>query len=156
MTLVDKKFPAAQATAARAKGAPVDPRTLITIPTDPFNENVYRLIPEEYVPPPKEVRYRSKFASQARQEYKVGTKFAASMGPAKVPVPAPTHYLKKGDGSIVQKAGSFYIYLVPKSERDRAIRKAALPAEPAPLVTPSKKDFVKQNALDNINSCFLN
>ncbi|KAI8908364.1 calmodulin-binding-domain-containing protein [Gorgonomyces haynaldii] len=132
------KFPAAQATAKRALGKPVDPRTRVEIPQDPFLESVYALIPKEYIPPKKEARYKSKYADQARKEYVVDDKPAASMGPAHVPLNKPNDFMKKGD--------------VRKGERDRTIRKAALPAEPGPKIEPSRKDFIKQNALDNINS----
>lgn len=74
------------------------PRNTVTIPSDPLLENVYRLIPEEYLPPPKDARYRSQFASQARKEYKANVKSAASMGPLKVPLPPKTDFLKKGGG----------------------------------------------------------
>jgi hypothetical protein len=76
------------------------------IPSDPFNESVYALIPEVIIPPPKEERYRSKFAStfyifpiildQARVEYNQNRKSAASMGPAKVVVNDPSDFLKCG------------------------------------------------------------
>lgn len=90
-------FPAAQSTATRARGPPVDPRTKpVPIPANPAEENVYRLIPEEYVPPPKEKRYRSLYADQARSEYTCHRKNAASMGPAKVHVNPTSEFLKKG------------------------------------------------------------
>jgi hypothetical protein len=66
------------------------------IPADPFDENVYSLIPLELPPPEQKSRYRSKFAGMARQEYKAGVKPAASMGPAKVAVNPPAQFLKKG------------------------------------------------------------
>lgn len=45
--------------------------------------------------PGKPARYRSMFAETAKEEYKKGKKSAASMGPAKVPVPDPNEFLKK-------------------------------------------------------------
>jgi hypothetical protein len=76
---VSKQFPAAQATAQRARGAPIDPRTKqMEIPADAFNECVYRLIPDEYTPPAKEQRYRSQFSQQARKDFVSGMKPAGT------------------------------------------------------------------------------
>ena len=83
------------------------PRNTVSIPSDPLMENVYKLIPEEYLPSPKDQRYRSKFAEQARKEYKANVKPAASMGPLKVPLPPKTEFLKKGGG--VSKPKGLYI-----------------------------------------------
>ena len=66
-----------------------------SIPDDPFEENIYNLIPMELAPTEKTLRYRSKFAGMARREYKAGIKPAASMGPAKVVVNPPSKFLKK-------------------------------------------------------------
>lgn len=100
-------FPAAQATAARARGAPVDPRKkFVEIPRDPMSENVYRLIPGEYNPPRKEKRYISQFATQTRNEYVAGVKPAASMGPAKVPLCPPKEYLKKRAAVLAKPTGN--------------------------------------------------
>ncbi|KAJ3348946.1 hypothetical protein HDU91_006447, partial [Kappamyces sp. JEL0680] len=117
----------------------------VAIPADPLHENVYRLIPEVYVAPPKEQRYRSQFADQARKEYKEDVKKAASMGPLKVPLPPKAEFLKKGHGVAKPQ--------VPKSQRDRSVLKAAVPGpHDAPKIPPCTKNFIKQNALDNINS----
>ncbi|KAJ3254036.1 hypothetical protein HK103_007575 [Boothiomyces macroporosus] len=83
-----------------------DPRAAIPIPADPYLESVYSLIPEEYIAPPKEKRYKSHYSTQARKEYVSDTKKAASMGPAKVPLPAPSHFLKKRQG-VPKKEGWF-------------------------------------------------
>ncbi|KAL2920014.1 hypothetical protein HK105_200080 [Polyrhizophydium stewartii] len=174
------QFPAAQATAARAKGPQVDPRTKpVPIPGDPHDETVYRLIPEEYVVPPKEQRYRSQFADQARGEYNSNRKSTASMGPAKVQVNHPSEFLKRGDrakitvpgepalaaepAAIASEVGagdflaisdfaSFRCALVDKGQPDRTVRKAPVPKTLGDAIQPSHKNFIKQNALDNINS----
>ncbi|KAI8915039.1 calmodulin-binding-domain-containing protein, partial [Entophlyctis helioformis] len=139
-------FPGGRATAARARGPPVDPRSqVIPVPSDAHEENVYRLIPEEYVAPAKEQRYRSQFAEQVRQEYKSDCKPAASMGPAKVVVNHPSEFVKRGDREKIGKP-------VPKGQPDRTVRKAPVPKELGEEFQPSQKDFIKQNALDNINS----
>ena len=93
---------------------PLDAPTVITkshpIPSDPFEESVYALIPQLVVPPAKAERYRSKFAGLARMEYHQDRKSAASMGPAKVVVNHPTHFLKKKDA--LQKEVSSMIKLL--------------------------------------------
>ena len=80
---------------------PTDPSKALTrshpIPSDPFEESVYGLIPQVIIPPPKAERYRSKFANQARVEYFSDRKQTASMGPAKVFVNPPQKFLKKGE-----------------------------------------------------------
>ncbi|KAJ3276005.1 hypothetical protein HDV01_006175 [Terramyces sp. JEL0728] len=75
-----------------------DPRSSIPVPADPFSESVYALIPEVYIPPPKEKRYKSQYSDQAKKEHVAVTKKAASMGPVKVPLPAPSNFLKKRQG----------------------------------------------------------
>ncbi|KAI9193173.1 calmodulin-binding-domain-containing protein [Polychytrium aggregatum] len=124
------------------------PNTIITthpVPPDPFEESVYGLIPVEYEPPPKQDMYRSKFASQARKEYWNGLKASASMGPAKVGVNDPRDYLRKGEREKHNNPAKVY-------QPDRMIRKAPLPDEAGKLATPTSKNFVVQNALENINS----
>ncbi len=64
-------------------------------PSDPFEESVYRVIPELVLQAIKPALYRSKFSSMAKQEYVTGTKPTASMGPLKVKVNPPTEFLKK-------------------------------------------------------------
>jgi len=120
------------------------PRNTVTIPSDPLHENVYRLIPDVYIPPPKENRYRSQFADQARKEYKADFKKAASMGPLKVPLPPKTEFLKKGDGVAKPK--------VPTTAHDKIVLKAPVPAKDLVKIAPCTKNFINQNALDNINS----
>ncbi|KAJ3323883.1 hypothetical protein HDU76_013545 [Blyttiomyces sp. JEL0837] len=119
------------------------------VPPDPFEESVYSLIPLEYIPPAKQSMYRSKFAFQARKEYVDGRRNAASMGPAKVQLHKPGEFMKKGTRDLVFEQ-------VRKSDesfqRDRSIRKAPVPKTKAEQSGETKKDFIKQNALENINS----
>jgi hypothetical protein len=122
----------------------------VAIPSDPSLESVYSLIPNEYIPPIQEKRYQSKYAAQARMEY-TDTQKEASMGPAKVLVPPTNQFLKKGHG--VPKVQ----IKTEKTEKIQSTRKAPLPisckiGQPIPATT---KDFIKQNALDNINSRIL-
>ncbi|KAJ3289949.1 hypothetical protein HDU79_003660 [Rhizoclosmatium sp. JEL0117] len=119
-------------------------------PTDPFNESVYNLIPIEIIPPAKQKQYRSKFADQARKEYYTGLKNAASMGPAKVFVNGTDGFMKKGDGNKVK----MQIQAINKEAYcpDKTVRKANVPKDTPVIIETSKKDFIKQNALENINS----
>ncbi|KAJ3122178.1 hypothetical protein HK100_012089 [Physocladia obscura] len=118
-------------------------------PADPFHESVYSLIPLEYESPAKQKQYRSKFADQARREYRTGLKPAASMGPAKVFVNGTDGFLKKNDGlKLKDEARDKETVYLP----DRTVRKASVPKGPPVIIDASKKDFIKQNALENINS----
>jgi hypothetical protein len=126
---------------------PADQSKVVTrshpIPSDPFEESVYGLIPQVIIPPSKAERYRSKFANQARVEYFSDRKQAASMGPAKVFVNPPQSFLKKGEKE--QKPKQLF-------SPDRAVRKAPVPKDSGVIPEKTKKDFVKLNALENINS----
>ncbi|KAH6568237.1 hypothetical protein BASA62_005590 [Batrachochytrium salamandrivorans] len=117
----------------------------VFIPADVNNETVYKLITEEYMAPAKDKRYRSQFADQAREEYNSSRMPDASMGPAKVQVNAISDFLRKGGRAKMSIP-------VQKSMPDKTIRKAPIPTSMSVPISPSKKNFVKQNALDNINS----
>ncbi|KAJ3108586.1 hypothetical protein HDU97_000868 [Phlyctochytrium planicorne] len=114
-------------------------------PADVFEESVYSLIPVEYTPPAKQNMYRSKFASQAKAEYVAGKKEAASMGPAKVEVNRTDGYLKKGDREKLKPKADVFV-------PDRSVRKAPVPKEPGKTPAKTSKDFIRLNALENINS----
>ncbi|KAJ3417486.1 hypothetical protein HDV05_003350 [Chytridiales sp. JEL 0842] len=115
------------------------------VPSDVYEESVYSLIPIEYTPPAKQGMYRSKYAGMARTEYKSGTKEAASMGPAKIAVRTTDGFLKKGDR---EKKSPH----VEKHQPDRSIRKAPVPKAVGVAAHTSDKNFIKLNALENINS----
>lgn len=128
---------------------PIDQSKVVTrshpIPSDPFDESVYGLIPQVIIPPPKAERYRSKFANQARVEYFSERKQTASMGPAKVFVNPPQLFLKKGEREKNSNAKQHF-------SPDRAVRKAPVPKDSGQIPEKTMKDFVKLNALENINS----
>ncbi|KAJ3022991.1 UNVERIFIED_CONTAM: hypothetical protein HDU68_008837 [Siphonaria sp. JEL0065] len=119
-------------------------------PADPFHESVYKLIPLEFIPPVKQKQYRSKFADQARKEYVTGQKSTASMGPAKVLVNGTDGFLKEGDGNKVK----MQIQAINQEAYapDKTIRKADVPKDVPVIEKATRKDFIKQNALENINS----
>lgn len=77
------------------------------IPADPLVECVYHLIPEEYVPPPKEKMYQSKYSNIAKETY-ANKQLAASMGPPKVVLLPTNQFLKKGHG-VPRKLGNILL-----------------------------------------------
>jgi len=122
-------------------------RKELALPSDPFQESVYNLIPEVVKAVPKEKRYKSNYSDQAREEFMKNARKAASMGPLKVPLPPTKAYLKKGAGVTRPVAN-----VSPRS-KSKVRNKGPVPDhDDRPTVPPSTKDFVKQNALDNINS----
>ncbi|TPX36578.1 hypothetical protein SmJEL517_g01310 [Synchytrium microbalum] len=116
-----------------------------TIPTDPFDESVYRLIPATVVSPPRQPRHRSRYADQSRTEYFSGRKDTASMGPAKVDVRNPKTFLKKGELEARMVRKDFY-------QPDRSVRKDPMPHGLTELPSGAPKDFIRMNALSNINT----
>ncbi|KAJ3339305.1 hypothetical protein HDU93_008412 [Gonapodya sp. JEL0774] len=120
------------------------------IPQDPFDESVYRIIPVEHRVPPKPPLYHSKYSNEVREKFKIPKKPHAIMGPDRPEGAAlsPDNFLRKGEGErrLDVKAAS------GKGDRDRTIRKAPLPNEDGRVASAANKDFVKLNALDNINS----
>ncbi|KAJ3367929.1 hypothetical protein GGF31_006988 [Allomyces arbusculus] len=131
------------ASASTTPTAAAGPRTEVHIYIPPIpdcvhDESVYDLIPIAVTPPPKPPRYVSKFAGLARDEYHAGVKPMASMGPLKVVSCGPERWLHRGDGAKLKPD-------VPKHARDRTVRKAPLPAEPAVLPPPSGTDFIRTN-----------
>ncbi|KAJ3054300.1 hypothetical protein HK097_002182, partial [Rhizophlyctis rosea] len=121
------------------------------VPGNPFDESVYKLIPEVVPAAEREKRYRSKFAQQAREEYRSGMKPFASMGVPHVEVlgkkggPGEGEFLKKREREVG-------VVDAPHYHPDRTIRKAPVPKEPGKIPSPPQRNFIKQNALDNINT----
>ncbi|KXS13265.1 hypothetical protein M427DRAFT_125218 [Gonapodya prolifera JEL478] len=116
----------------------------------PFDESVYRIIPVEHRVPPKPPLYHSKYSEEVREKFKIPKKPHAIMGPERPDGSAisPDNFLRKGEGDrrLDAKAAS------GKGERDRTVRKASLPSDNGRLASATNRDFVKLNALDNINS----
>jgi hypothetical protein len=85
------------------------------IARNPFEESVYKCVPEEYMPAAKPARYQSKYAQKVDQEYWTRHKPTASMGPSKVSVAPPTEFLKKrsGLGGGCVKAGMCCLACLP-------------------------------------------
>ncbi|KAJ3381975.1 hypothetical protein HDU84_004728, partial [Entophlyctis sp. JEL0112] len=124
-------------------------------PVNALHESVYALLPEEYVAPAKQKQYRSKFAAMARREYTAGQKAAASMGPAGgvTALSGTDGFLRKGEGvRSREEAMRASREAAGVSLRDRTVRKASVPKDKPVIITQTQKDFIKQNALENINS----
>ena len=90
-----------------SSATPSEPTTRAhPIPSNPFDESVYKLIPEVIPPTERQARYRSKFAQQAREEYRSGMKPFASMGVPHVEVlgkkggPGEGEFLKKREREV--------------------------------------------------------
>ena len=87
------------------------------IPRDPFDENVYNILPDVIHIPDKKAMYKSIFAGDVKFQEKKGRKDAASMGPIKVHVNPPKEFLKKHTGNALVKSGTFYLYSRSNKER---------------------------------------
>ncbi|KAJ3168583.1 hypothetical protein HDU88_001473 [Geranomyces variabilis] len=112
------------------------------------HESVYSLIEKEKPRVSKPARYESMYADMVRGENGGKKKSAASMGPAAVPRPDPASWLKKGER---ERSWRDVVHVEP-NHPDRTILKAPLPTSPGRLPSPTKKDFITNNALDQINS----
>jgi len=106
------------------------------------NESVTSLIPQkmpEKVKPPMHMsKHRPDVAAQSKDK-KAANK---TMGPAKVLVSPPTHYLKKSNKALPD----------PAPVEKKATRKPALPTEQNQPSRPTEKDFIRTNAIENITS----
>lgn len=118
-------------------------------PVTPFDESVYALIPEKIVTPPKSARYRSKYANQAREEYVQNRKESASMGPLKVKLSNPDSFLKSGE-----KTNLVEIKHQPGFRKTNRVKSHvnSLPLEKGVIIEKTAKNYITQNALENINA----
>jgi hypothetical protein len=77
----------------------------------PFNERVYRLVEVPPAIPPKQRRYRSIYAEQARVLYNSNRNESASMGLAKVPLRPTKEFLRKHENeTILAERKTFFHY----------------------------------------------
>lgn len=126
------------------------------IPQDPFDENVYNLIPLLLPPPEHHERYRSKFAKMVRREYKNGRKEAASMGPVVLSPSKPQNYLKKHEG-VSRAPPVTSAKAQPKMSYIRSTLHANVLApskeqKERELAAKAPKNYIKANALETINA----
>ncbi len=78
------------------------------VPKDPFNESIYDLLPVEIPLPEKPTQYKSKFSGMVRTEVQMAKKGNGSIGPAKVAVPPPVEFLRRGEGAMKYKVGMLF------------------------------------------------
>ncbi|XP_059179309.1 enkurin-like [Physella acuta] len=114
-----------------------------------FDEpSIYNLLTVEETKQQKPKKYTSKFRPNVREEYVAGRDESKTMGPAKVPAPQPTDYLKKHEKEpqLPQKKEFRY----PDEER----KKPAIPKkDEAPLMgLKTNKNFINTNAVENITA----
>lgn len=76
------------------------------VPKDPFNESIYDLLPVEIHLPEKPQQYKSIFSGMVRTEVQMAKKGNGSIGPAKVAVPPPVEFLRRGEGAVKYKVGT--------------------------------------------------
>ena len=81
------------------------------VPKDPFNESIYDLLPVEIHLPEKPPQYKSIFSGMVRTEVQMARKGNGSIGPAKVAVPPPVEFLRRGEGAVKYKVGKNCFYL---------------------------------------------
>ncbi|KAJ1499874.1 hypothetical protein HMI56_004158 [Coelomomyces lativittatus] len=123
------------------------------IPSNPYDECVYDLMPLQINPPKPPPTHVSKYHARVHLEYLSGTHPRASMGPPpsssspfnKVDPLNPRGYLKKGEGEKKKPT-------VVKVHAPKVVLKAPLTKEFGLLPTPSLKDFVKINRRDIVHS----
>ncbi|RKP19747.1 hypothetical protein ROZALSC1DRAFT_28687 [Rozella allomycis CSF55] len=114
---------------------------------DPFQESVYRLIPEVVPEKPHPPLYKSIFSNMAKSEYTTGTKPAASMGPVKVKVNPPKEFLKKHSKEPRLPPPKEFHYA------DKGLRPSVPSKKERPVLPkPTSMDFVTTNAVNIINS----
>lgn len=107
------------------------------------NECITSLIPEKIAEKEKTKMYTSKHRSDVAAQSKTNKATNKTMGPAKVLVSPPTDYLKKSNKALPAAE--------PVSQK-KACRKPALPTEQNKAASPTHKDFIRTNAIENITS----
>ena len=112
-------------------------------------ESIYKLIPQTppaiYKPP----RYKSVHADRVLKQLKTNKMQTKTMGLAKVPQPDTKNFLKKNSSETLKAPRESL------EETERVVKyKPAVPRhdERPVMGTKSDKDFIKTNALGNINS----
>ncbi|CAD5121547.1 DgyrCDS10046 [Dimorphilus gyrociliatus] len=111
-------------------------------------ENIYNLIPREYIRPPKPPRYTSKFKSEAKDDIIGGKQAQKTMGPPKEVVRQPAEFLKKNEKHPPLPEKKEFKY--PDSDK----RKPKIPPtdEKPVMGMRTTKNFITQNAVQNIMS----
>jgi len=118
---------------------------MLNVQSQLFGESIYDSIKPEEKPPAKEPRYVSKHASNTGDFYKADKQRNASLGPAKVPLREPKHFLKSHEKEmeLPEKKGFQY----PSSNK-----KPAIPNTAPSYGVKSEKNFLVENPLEVIRS----
>ncbi|CAG5134770.1 unnamed protein product [Candidula unifasciata] len=114
-----------------------------------FDEpSIYNLLEVEETKEIKQKRYNSKFRQNIKEEFQTGHAHYKTMGPAKVPVPQPTEFLKKHEKEPQLPNKESFHY--PDDDH----RKPPVPKiNDAPLMgLKTTKNFITTNAVENITS----
>ncbi|EDQ88156.1 uncharacterized protein MONBRDRAFT_37690 [Monosiga brevicollis MX1] len=108
-------------------------------------ESIYNLVPREMRAEPKGKRYVSKYATQAREEYKGNKQGGKTMGPAKVEPNSTTQFLKRGMG---QTAAVNHTQKPDRTKPNKAKKPPVPKHNDAPVMgLKSQKNFIKGNAI---------
>lgn len=111
-------------------------------------ESIYNLIPQEYLEASKPPKYTSKFKGSIKNDNTKAKADYKTMGQAKVPTRAPNDFLKKHENEPKLPEKSKFQYKDADNKRPAVPKKDEVPI----LGLKTNKDFIKQNAVENIMS----
>lgn len=133
------------------------PKTFAEYGEDHLSELIPR--PDKEVTKPQ--MYKSKFRHAVADENKFEKFNNKTMGPAKVKVRTPENFLKKSDGSTAQipippnsmnKYNCDSGFMAHGDSQSLPPRKPDIPKRQNKVPAPTKKDFIKANAVENMTS----
>ncbi|KAJ8278093.1 hypothetical protein GJAV_G00083740 [Gymnothorax javanicus] len=110
-------------------------------------ESVYNLIPKKEAKIEKPPRYVSKYSAQVKQEKQMNKSSHKTMGPAKVEAPSTEKFLRKQS-----KASKVSDSITPFKEENLKKMPMSTRSDNSWKRPQTKKDFIKSNAIDIINS----
>lgn len=111
-------------------------------------ESIYNLVPQEYSHPAKPPKYTSKFKSTIKDDKSKGKAGHKTMGQSKVPTRQPNDFLKSHENEPQLPEKSKFSYKDGNNRRPAVPTKDEVPI----LGLKTNKDFIKQNAVENIMS----
>ncbi|XP_036376114.1 enkurin-like [Megalops cyprinoides] len=112
-------------------------------------ESIYNLIPREEIRFERPPRYVSKYRDQVRQEAQMNKASHRTMGLAKVELPSPEKFLRKHskEPKLFERKTK---QVMPCTDDSLKRPTLSLRLDNSWKRTPSKKDFIKANAVDTI------
>ncbi|CAL1530970.1 unnamed protein product [Lymnaea stagnalis] len=110
--------------------------------------SIYNLLTVEEKKEKKPKKHTSKFRETVKEEYVAGRDTYKTMGPAKVPVPKPTDYLKKHEKEPQLPNKEEFHYPDENRKRPPVPKKDELPL----MGLKTTKNFINTNAVENITS----